>query len=399
MSSIYDISGTSSDSFSLNGKCTLLQGDNPPEDYQGLDGDIYFQSNGSVYAKRNGTWLNLTSASLPDANTGNNQFVITNGENYELYDLPVTNIAFKSTENTFTNNNTFSQNINVNGTANINNLNVTNSSSLKNTNVNGNLTTSGTLTSSNQFILNGYLKGQDISNQTVNANTLWIKINNGFKIYYTTSDGATANISNLPNKSSTFLESRTVRYMNDTDYLVNQICYQRNMVYQRTCTNGTWTGWYRIDGSNLVHKDGNETITGVKTFSSVIQGTAYRAYWADLAEYYESDKIYPNGTLVKFGGDKEITIADTEVNAVISSQPGFVLNSGTNNNQAIALCGRVPIRVIGKCNKFDYLVLSDINGVACVGNNTSNNIVGRALQSKEKDEEDLVLAVTQFKIK
>lgn len=244
MSSIYDISGTSSDSFSLNGKCTLLQGDEAPQAYQGLDGDVYFQSNGTIYAKRNGTWLNLTSASLPDANTGNNQFVITNGENYELYDLPVTNIAFKSTENTFTNNNTFSQNINVNG----------------------NLTTSGTLTSSNQFILNGYLKGQDISNQTVNANTLWIKINNGFKIYYTSSDGATANISNLPNKSSTFLESRTVRYMNDTDYFVNQICYQRNMVYQRTCTSGTWTGWFRIDGSNLVHKTGDETINGTKTF-------------------------------------------------------------------------------------------------------------------------------------
>lgn len=399
MSSIYDISGTSSDSFSLNGKCTLLQGDEAPQAYQGLDGDVYFQSNGSVYAKRNGTWLNLTSASLPDANTGNNQFVITNGENYELYDLPVTNIAFKSTENTFTNNNTFNQNITVNGTANINNLNVTNSTSLKNTNVNGNLTTSGILTSSNQFILNGYLKGQDISNQTVNANTLWIKINNGFKIYYTSSDGATSKISNLPNKSSTFLESRTVRYMNDTDYFVNQICYQRNMVYQRTCTSGTWTGWYRIDGSNLVHKDGNETINGVKTFTQVIQGTAYSAYWGDLAEYYESDKIYPNGTLIKFGGEKEITIADTEVNAVISSKPGFILNSEMTNGQAIALCGRVPIRVIGKCNKFDYLVLSDINGVACVGNNTSNNIVGRALQSKEKDEEDLVLAVTQFKIK
>lgn len=399
MSSIYDISGTSSDSFSLNGKCTLLQGDNPPEDYQGLDGDVYFQSTGSVYAKRNGTWLNLTSASLPDANTGNNQFVITNGENYELYDLPVTNIAFKSTENTFTNNNTFNQNITVNGTANINTLNVTNSTSLKNTNVNGNLTASGTLTSSNQFILNGYLKGQDISNQTVNANTLWIKVNNGFKIYYTSSDGATANISNLPNKSSTFLESRTVRYMNDTDYLVNQICYQQDMVYQRTCTSGTWTGWYRIDGSNLVHKDGNETIAGVKTFSSVIQGTAYRAYWGDLAEYYESDKIYPNGTLIKFGGEKEITIADTEVNAVISSKPGFILNTQMENGQPIALCGRVPVRVIGKCNKFDYLKLSQFEGIAEVDLDAKpENIIARALENKYTDDEGLVLCAVNFKL-
>ena len=44
MSSIYDISGTSADSFSLNGKCTLLQGNDAPESYQGLDGDVYFRT-------------------------------------------------------------------------------------------------------------------------------------------------------------------------------------------------------------------------------------------------------------------------------------------------------------------------------------------------------------------
>ena len=239
MSSIYDISGTTSDSFSMNGKCTLLQGDEAPQAYQGLDGDVYFQSNGAVYAKRNGTWLNLTSASLPDADTGDNQFIISNGENYEFYELPVDDIAFKSKDNTFIGNNTFTQ---------------------------------------------------------------------------------------------------------------------------------------------------------------TIQGTAYRAYWGDLAEYYETDKEYPLGTLVKFGGEKEITIADKEVNAVISSKPGFILNNQMKNGQTIALCGRVPVRVIGKCKKFDYLTLSHISGVAIKAENSDKNIIARALENKNTENEGLVLTTTYFKI-
>lgn len=245
MSSIYDISGTTSDSFSMNGKCTLLQGDEAPQAYQGLDGDVYFQSNGAVYAKRNGTWLNLTGNAIPDASTATGYFLKSNGENYELSDIG-------GGDNTFTGDNIF---------------------------------------------------------------------------------------------------------------------------------------------------EGDNTFTGEVTFTKPINGIAMYAYWADLAEYYESDKIYPNGTLVKFGGEKEITIADTEVNAVISSKPGFVLNNELKNGQAIALCGRVPIRVIGKCNKFDYLVLSNISGVASASNDsTTKNIIGRALQSKENEEEELILAITQFKI-
>lgn len=290
MSSIYDISGTTSDSFSMNGKCTFLQGDPAPEDYQGLDGDVYFQSNGSVYAKRNGTWLNMTAAALPDANTGDNQFIITNGENYELFDLPVTDVAFKSQVNNFTNTNTFAGESTFNGTSNFNGV-----TNLKTTNVSGNITSSG-------------------------ANT--------------------------------------------------------------------WSG--------------------VNTFTQVIQGTAYRAQWGDLAEYYESDNEYPKGTLVKFGGEKEITIADTNVNAVITSEPGFILNNQMSNGQAIALVGRVPVRVIGKCNKFDYLILSNIAGVATKisdnfnfslsSNNMESTVIARALENKNYEDEGLILCVVKLEL-
>ena len=260
MSSIYDISGTSADSFSLNGKCTLLQGNDAPEPYQGLDGDVYFQSNGAVYAKRNGSWLNLTSASLPDAETGKGLFLYSNGENYGFYELPVEDIVFK--------------------------------------------TGGGAIEADMNFAGNNTYSGDD-------------------------------------------------------------------------------------------------TFTGNVTFTKPINGTAMYAYWGDLAECYESDYQYPKGTLVQFGGNKEITIATDDVNAVITSEPGFILNSQMPNGQAIALCGRVPVRVIGKVNKFDYLTLSELPGVAKVLEDDEYsvmNVVARALESKDSDEEGLVLCVVKFEI-
>ncbi len=239
MSTIYDIAGTSENSFNLNGKVTLLQGDEAPQLYQGVDGDVYFRTNGLIYSKQNGTWLKLTSTSLPDAAAGDGKFIVSNGQNYEFYDLSVNDIAYLSRNNVFT-------------------------------------------------------------------------------------------------------------------------------------------------GSN--------------TFNNVVQGTAFRTYWGDLAEIYETDKEYPKGTLVKFGGDKEITIADTQVNAVISSEPGLILNTQNKTGQAIALIGRVPVRVIGNCKKFDYLTLSDVPGVATVleDNEFPLNVIARALENKDYVEEGLVLCVIKF---
>ena len=164
-------------------------------------------------------------------------------------------------------------------------------------------------------------------------------------------------------------------------------------------------GWVNnpTTATNVVHRTGDETIAGTKTFSSTINGTALYANWGDLAEHYKTDYQYPKGTLVQFGGEKEITIADDEVNAVITSQPGVLLNNQMENGQAIALCGRVPVRVIGKVNKFDYLHLSSIPGVAESVKNSedeypSSNVIARALESKESSDEGLVLCVVKFEI-
>lgn len=146
--------------------------------------------------------------------------------------------------------------------------------------------------------------------------------------------------------------------------------------------------------SQLVHRSGNETIAGSKTFTETIQGVAVRAMWADVAEVYQSDEQYPAGTLVAFGGDKEITIATSEVNAIVSTNPALLIN-GKDDGLPIALSGRVPVRVIGKVSKFDKIVLSSVPGVAIVDNDATNPI-GRALESSDDVEEKLVICATSI---
>ena len=104
--------------------------------------------------------------------------------------------------------------------------------------------------------------------------------------------------------------------------------------------------------------------TGTDLDGVAFKGTAYRAMWADLAEYYQSDKIYPAGTLICIGaGLKEITEAKVECNGIISTKPGYQL--GEKNNEydlPVALVGKVPVLFDGECMpKFgDRIYLSSV---------------------------------------
>ena len=93
-------------------------------------------------------------------------------------------------------------------------------------------------------------------------------------------------------------------------------------------------------------------------------GTAYRAMYADIAEFYESDKFYEPGTLITFGrGLKEISLAITECNGIISSKPGYQLGEKkTDLHLPVALTGRIPVLMDGNCMpKFgDKIYLSQI---------------------------------------
>ena len=122
------------------------------------------------------------------------------------------------------------------------------------------------------------------------------------------------------------------------------------------------------------------TITGTWTLSG-----RWEATYADLAEYYASDANYLLGTVLEFGGDKEVTIASfetTRLAGVVSSDPAYVLNSNihTEHPVRLALVGRVPVRVKGNIHKGDMLV-SGGNGIAkACAQPILGQVIGKSLQ-------------------
>ncbi len=156
------------------------------------------------------------------------------------------------------------------------------------------------------------------------------------------------------------------------------------------------TAWCN-SATSIVHKTGDETINGTKTFSQTINGTAMYANWGDLAEMYLTDFNYKAGTLVQFGGEKEMTLAISEVNGVVSSEPGLLINNVKDDGaQPIALIGKVPVRLIGSVHKFDKITLSDIPGVAKVAE-SEDKVIGVALEDKLDEDEKLVLCSVKLK--
>ena len=148
----------------------------------------------------------------------------------------------------------------------------------------------------------------------------------------------------------------------------------------------------------------NLNVYGPAYFSKDINGTVMRSRWGDLAEYYSADEDYEPGTLVRFGGTQEVTVANEVANAVVTSNPGLVLNeemklktNGPKHPLGLALVGRVPVKVWGGCCKFDLLVPDPEHpGWSRVQAYPSEQPIARALENKMS--EDLVLCATNFKV-
>jgi hypothetical protein len=131
-------------------------------------------------------------------------------------------------------------------------------------------------------------------------------------------------------------------------------------------------------------------------------GTASAAKYADLAERFESDAEYSPGTLVRIGGEKEITIeqgiCSADVLGVITTSPAYMMNSEAGDDSThpgVAMTGRVPVRVLGAVNKGDRLV-SGGSGCARKAYDSEvswNTVIGRALESKDSSDEALVLCI------
>jgi hypothetical protein len=139
--------------------------------------------------------------------------------------------------------------------------------------------------------------------------------------------------------------------------------------------------------------------------ATFLVGTSVTAQYADLAERFAADAVYPAGTVVALGGVNEITAAVQELSedvfGVISTRAGFLMNGDAGSNEthpAIAVNGRVPVRTIGQVRKGDRLVSAG-NGLARAAKRTeitAFNVLGRALHDKNTTGEGTVEAIVKL---
>lgn len=171
-----------------------------------------------------------------------------------------------------------------------------------------------------------------------------------------------------------------------------------------------------LDGSTVMAGDilpsadstydlGSATFKWANVYADTLNGTAVEALYADLAERFEADAAYAPGTVVALGGAAEVTAvaeeASESVFGVVSGRAAYLMNSGAGTNDthpAIAMTGRVPVRVIGTVLKGQRLISSNIAGVAKAaldGEATSFNVIGRALEDKYTKDEGTIMAVVK----
>jgi hypothetical protein len=147
-------------------------------------------------------------------------------------------------------------------------------------------------------------------------------------------------------------------------------------------------------GANATGNIGSST-----TYFNTAFVTATTALYADLAEKYVADAEYAPGTVVIFGGEKEITVttesADERVAGVISTNPAYLMNSG-EAGLPVALRGKVPVNVVGPVIKGDSLVTSTTAGTAMsVGRNRSyaQAVFAKALETDTNEGIKVIQAV------
>jgi hypothetical protein len=131
------------------------------------------------------------------------------------------------------------------------------------------------------------------------------------------------------------------------------------------------------------------SVSGTVTGTSFV-GVATSAQYADLAENYLADAAYAPGTVVEFGGTAEVTIASDEtrrIAGVVSTHPAHLMNSHLTGEHvvAVALIGRVPVRVRGTVRKGDMLVSAGDGYARPKQDPITGTIIGKALEESVGD--------------
>jgi hypothetical protein len=140
------------------------------------------------------------------------------------------------------------------------------------------------------------------------------------------------------------------------------------------------------------------TITGNWTLTT---GSRLEATYADLAEYYVADFDYDPGTVLEFGGEFEVTLAEDgtqRVAGVVSTDPAYVMNSLCEGEHivALALQGRVPTKVRGTIKKGDMLISGGEGYARPSPTPVIGTVIGKALENFNGTEGLIEVAISRL---
>ena len=158
-------------------------------------------------------------------------------------------------------------------------------------------------------------------------------------------------------------------------------------------------------GPSGTYNIGSSSVRYGTMYANTFNGTATQAQYADLAELYLADTEYEEGTVLVFGGDAEVTTSDVKASpsiaGVVSHNPAYLMNSELQGDHvtAVALKGRVPVKVVGAVSKGDVLVHSATPGHAEAAENNMNvngpSCIGIAITDKPNEGAGTVEALVK----
>lgn len=164
---------------------------------------------------------------------------------------------------------------------------------------------------------------------------------------------------------------------------------------------GLTTPAIQKSGTNAVGNIGSES-----NYYNRVFATSTSALYADVAERFAADAPMDAGTVVELGGVAEITRSQRELSedvfGVVSTAAAYLMNAGAGTNDthpAVAMAGRVPVKVTGTVRKGDRLVSAGggIARAARAGEATPFNTIGRALEDKLTADDGTVEAIVTVK--
>ena len=146
-----------------------------------------------------------------------------------------------------------------------------------------------------------------------------------------------------------------------------------------------------LSAPSVIPKIDGVTNLGISTrkynnvYANYFIGTATAAQYADLAEKYLADDVYEAGTVLEFGGNFEVTLAEIGTNkvaGVVSTNPAYTMNSDLTGDHvvAVALQGRVPCKVLGKVRKGDMMISAGNGYARSTTDPKLGTIIGKSLE-------------------